>query len=180
MAQEDSTPKLEQVFLHNAEMVLDAKLRVGIPERFMKVLKSICPEHADKVGVIPTTDRSLKVLPYSAFLERVEEWKGLNDRRSDHRTIKNLETSLAAVITLDAQNRFRLTPAQVKFCKIKSKVLIVGRVGSMEIFDPTVFDKVTEKAMENFDQASDAVANEKAGLKPAQKFVIQAQASPAP
>ncbi|MBI3735467.1 hypothetical protein HY256_03025 [Candidatus Sumerlaeota bacterium] len=165
---------LENVFLDNAEMTVDAKLRVGIPERFMKVLKTLAPEHTDKIGVIPTLDHSLKLMPYPAFMKRVEWWKTLNDRLAAHRTIKNLETSLAKVLALDNQNRIRLTPAQVKFCRIKEEALIVGRIEYMELFAPPTFDETIQREMKEYESASDLVAREEAGIKPVQQFVIEA------
>ncbi|MCH8332662.1 hypothetical protein IIC65_01915, partial [Candidatus Sumerlaeota bacterium] len=64
----------QQLFLNSQEMLVDAKLRVGIPERFMKVLKQICPDHVDQIGLAATPDRSIKLMPYPYFMQALEQW----------------------------------------------------------------------------------------------------------
>lgn len=174
MSEELDSIQLDNVFLDNAEMTVDGKFRVGVAERFMKVLKTICPEHADKLGIIPTMNESLKLVPYPDFMARVEYWKTLNEAVSEQRTIKNLETGLAKLVQLDSQNRIKLTPAQVKFAKVKKEALIVGRISHMELYDPEVFTEQLMKDMKNFSAASDAVARDAAGKNVAPQFVIQA------
>jgi len=187
MDSENQSSNLDTVFLDQAEMTVDAKQRVGIPERFMKVLKSVAPDYTDRVGVIPTLDRSLALLPYPAFLKRIEFWKTLDERVGSQRTIKNLETSLAKELTLDTQNRIRLTPAQMKFCKIeqkKSDVIIVGKVDHMQIFASEVFDEMILRELENASEANDEVARGKTesnGSKPVtQEFVLEVRPKEAP
>jgi len=174
MSEELDSIQLDNVFLDNAEMTVDSKLRVGIPERFKKVLKSIAPEHADKIGIIPTMDASLKLVPYPDFMARVEYWKTLNEAISEQRTIKKLETGLAKLVQMDSQHRIKLTPAQAKFAKVKQEALIVGRISHMELYDPEVFTDQLMKDMKNFSAASDAVAKEAAGANVVPQFVIQA------
>jgi division/cell wall cluster transcriptional repressor MraZ len=175
MVPEATKTNLEAVFLDNAELTIDAKFRVGIPERFMKVLRSLAPDCSDRVGVIPTPNHSLKLLPYPDFVKRVEWWRSLNDQFAAHRTIKTLETSLAKELTMDNQNRIRLTPAQIKFCKIKRDILMIGGIDCIQIWDPGVFEEMIKREAENFAAASEEVARQAAGIQPpVQQFVIEA------
>lgn len=180
-----AAPDLEADFLDNAEMTVDSKLRVGIPERFMKVLKLIAPEHADKVGIVPDDGGALKLLPYPAYVKRVAYWKTLNDRIAAHRTIKNFETSLAKLVSLDGQNRIKLTSAQADFCGIDAgekegkgakAATIVGAVDCMKLYSRKGFQAMVERAMAGYASASDQVEREKEA-KPAAKFVIEARPS---
>ncbi len=179
MSEKPGSVNVGKIFLNNSRMTVDSKLRVGIPERFIKVLKAICPDHADRVGVIGTKDHSLKLMPYPMFLERLQYLETLNDQIAEHRTILNIETSLAIELPLDAQNRIRLTPDHAAFCEIdeagKTEALIVGKMGWMELFSPATFKRVMNQEMEKFAEASDRVAREAAGTAPAPQFVIEAK-----
>lgn len=146
------------VFLDQAEMKVDDKLRVGIPERFMKALRNICPEHVDKVGAVPMPDHSLKLMPYPLFMERMEQWSKLDDQVSANRTFRGFILKLAKVHTLDAQNRIKLTPLQTKFLKLKRDAIMVGNLDSMLLYDPDVYDETLSKDLDGFPEASDLVA----------------------
>lgn len=170
-------PGLETVFLDNAEMTVDSKLRVGIPERFMKALRNISPEHADKVGVISAHGGALKLLPYPDYVKRVAYWKTLDDRIAAHRAIKNVETSLAKLLTLDGQHRIKLTQAHAEFCGIDKEAIIVGAVDCMKLYSRKGFQRMLEQEMEAYSKASDQVAREETA-QPARQFVIEARPNP--
>lgn len=165
--------ELESAFLDNAEMTVDSKFRVGVPERFMKTLKALAPGHADKVGVIPAEDGSLKLLPYPDYVKRVAYWRTLNDRVAAERTIKKFETSLAKLLPLDAQNRIKLTQAHIDFCGAEKEAMIVGAVECMQLYSMKGFREMIRREREQYSEASDAVEARKRE-QPAVQYVIDA------
>ncbi len=158
MAEKKTALSEENIFLDNVTVAVDLKLRVAIPERFMKVLKNVAPDYADRIGVIPTADRSLKLMPYPAFMEKLAYWRSLNDDISEHRTIRSFVLKLAKVHQLDGQNRLKLTDQQVKFCNITRKAIIVGDIEAMQLYDPDLYEQTLLKDMQKFAEASDQVA----------------------
>jgi division/cell wall cluster transcriptional repressor MraZ len=130
---------MAQIFLGNELMKVDQKGRVGIPARFMTVLRAVSPGQADTVGLIITPEKSIKILPMPCFIEEVERWNQLDDRVASERTIKNLATGSAELATLDKQNRIRLNPLMIELCEIRQQVVIVGSMHYMQLFDVDVW-----------------------------------------
>lgn len=151
------------IFLNNQEMVVDSKLRVGIPERFMKVLREAYPDHCDKIGVAASADKSIKLMPEPIFLKELEYWSSLDDRSQNQRTILNISTAFADLLPLDKQNRLKLSPALCKFCNISREVIIVGSVRYMQIFDLDSWNELVRKNFDRFGGASDALASPPGG-----------------
>lgn len=149
---------MEPAFLNNQEMVVDTKMRVGIPERFMKVLKQGFPDACEEIGVTATPDRSIKLMPKPTFLKELEFWETLDDQINDQRTILNLLTSFADLVPLDKQNRIRLSPALCKFCNITRNVIVVGNIRYMQIFDLDTWNDSVREGMDRFGGAINALA----------------------
>lgn len=167
----------QSFFLNSQEMTVDAKFRVGIPERFMRTLKKICPDHADEIGVMASPDRSIKLMPYPTFMKELEALAKLDDRLSDQRMMLNMTAPFADLLPMDAQNRIKLAPALCGFCNIKRDVIIVGAMRFMKIFDLAVWNDLTSKGMTGFGGATESVAAKASEPAPVQ-FVIQAQKGP--
>lgn len=151
------------IFLNNQEMVVDSKLRVGIPERFMKVLREVYPENCEKIGVAASADKSIKLMPEPIFLKELEYWSSLDDRSENQRTILNISTAFADLMPLDKQNRIKLSPALCDFCSISREVIIVGSVRYMQIFDRNSWNELVRKNLDRFGGAADALASTPGG-----------------
>lgn len=164
----------DTLFLNNQEMIVDAKLRVGIPERFMKVLRKIAPDHSRQIGVAASPDRSIKLMPHPYFAEELERWQALDVNKSADRTILNLSSSFADLLSMDKQNRIKLSPALCKFCNITRDVIIVGSLKYMQIFDIGIWNALTETGISQFDGALDTAA-QNAGRPAPVHLVINAE-----
>ena len=162
------------VFLNNQKMTVDAKLRVGIPERFVKVLKQICPDHPNEIGISATPDRSIKLTPYTLFAEDLDRWSKLDDQVTDERTILNLTTSFADLLTMDKQNRIRLSPELCSFCNISREVIVVGTIKYMQIFDLKTWNTMMQEGIKKLSEATDAVATRAAAPQPV-NLIVQAE-----
>lgn len=163
---------MEQLFLGNEQMTVDDKGRVGIPARFMTVLRAICPDAADSVGVMITPDRSIKIMPAPCFAKEIESWSQFNDRIDEERMMLNLSTSMAERLALDKQNRFKLNPLMRDICAIDRQVVIVGSMRYMQLFDLNVWRDTIEKSLPNWGKASTRVASRNEPKAPIQQFVI--------
>lgn len=168
------------VFLNNQVMRVDSKLRVGIPERFLKVLRQVCPDSADQIGLAATADRSIKLMPYPYFLEQLESWSQLDDRSIDQRTVLNLTASFADLLPLDKQNRIRLSPQLCKYCGIEREVIIVGSIHYMQVFDLKVWDEYVREGMAKFGGAADTLAVAPKSAEPETEAYRPAKQSEAP
>ena len=148
---------MEDAFLSNEQMTVDEKGRVGIPARYIAVLKARCPEETDKVGLMITPERSIKVMPINAFHQEVNEWKTLDERDEDERTVLNM-TGLAEEAPLDKQNRIKLNPMMMDLCGIARQVVFVGSVNYMQIYDAAVWREMVLQNLGRFSQVSTQLA----------------------
>ncbi|MCL5269547.1 MAG: hypothetical protein M1457_03085 [bacterium] len=164
---------MQQVFLGNEQMTLDDKGRVGIPARFMSVLRAICPDQADTLGVMITPDRSIKLMPAPYFAREIERWQALNDQVDEERMVLNLSTSMAELLALDKQNRIKLNPLMQEVCQLDRQVVIVGNLGYMQLFALKVWREMFERGLPQWGAASTRVARKDEPKAPVQ-YVINA------
>lgn len=162
---------MDQLFLGNEQMTVDQKGRVGIPSRFVAILRAIDPADADKAGVMITPDRSIKIMPANYFRAETESWSKLDDRDNQERLILNMATSLAELVTLDKQNRIKLNPMMMELAGIDRQVVIVGNIKFMQLFDIKKWREMFEKNLPVWGEAATAVARRSEPPRPIQ-YVI--------
>lgn len=179
MTSQDPTLNLDEVFLENVEMSVDSKGRVGIPEKFMKVIRKICPEHAGVIGLTPTPERSIKLMPYPLFAQKVGEWGRLNGEKQAERTMLNVLTSYSGVFPLDPQNRIKLHPGLIKLCNIKHDVVITGNIHFMQIFDSQRFEEMMGSGLNGFDDCQEKASAKQTATAPIQLVLNPTVALPA-
>lgn len=172
---------LDQRFIGMEEMSVDQKGRVGIPARFMNVLRALAPGADGEVGMLLTPDRSIKVMPLPFFNELLERWDSFNPEFEEERLLLNVGPSGAAQALLDKQNRIKLSPMMMKFCQIQPESLVVvsGHMKYMQIYSATVFEQMVQQALPQWGQAASRAA-ERSREKPVQQFVIEARQTGAP
>ena len=169
---------IERTFLGNERMTIDAKGRVAFPARFLAVLRQICPDQADAVGLVVSPDRSIKIMPLPAFEEALEAWRNLDDQVPEERMVLNMSTSLADVVQLDTQNRIKLNPEMMGFCEIDRQVVFTGNLQYMQLYDANVWrEKVQENLKDLSDAAGKVARSKKEPQRPVQ-YVIDATPSP--
>ncbi|GEM_PF-2713354 len=166
------SPFLETDFLDSVEMTVDRKLRLGIPERFMKALRRICPDQAGVIGLAPTPERSIKLMPYPVFREELDRWRALEHEPGEGRLALTFFTSLAGLYPLDNQNRFRLNPVLMRMCQIQRDVVITGNLRFMQVFDTRLFEELMREALPKVDPALRRLARGEPTPAPIQ-YVIQ-------
>jgi division/cell wall cluster transcriptional repressor MraZ len=151
---------MAQVFLGQELMRVDNKGRLGVPARFMSVLREMSRERAEtvSVGTMITPERSIKLVPITQFIEEVEHWSGLDDRNESERMVRNLTTGSAELVTLDKQNRVKLNQLMMEVCDIRQQVVIVGCIDYMQVFDVTVWKEMFKKNLGSLGKAMEKVS----------------------
>jgi division/cell wall cluster transcriptional repressor MraZ len=147
-------------FLGSEKMTVDEKGRVGIPARFMAVLRSLYPNHCATVGVTITPDLSIKLMPlplYNEFMDRLDQF---NDQIEEERLILNLVTSFAEEAELDKQNRIKLSQMIMEKCQIGigRQVVVTGNQQYMQIFDEDVWREYSNRGLVKLGSAASMVA----------------------
>ncbi len=164
---------MDQVFLGNEQMTVDQKGRVGIPARFMAVLRALEPQAHDQLGLMMTPDRSIKLMPAGVFREEIARVSQLDDRVDQERMMLNMATSLAELAVLDKQNRVKLNPMMMELCGLDRQVIIVGNLKFMQLFDAKGWRELCERSLGAWSQASTQVARRDQAPTPVQ-YVINA------
>ncbi|NOQ46144.1 MAG: division/cell wall cluster transcriptional repressor MraZ [Desulfobulbaceae bacterium] len=133
-------------FRSRSEHTLDAKGRLNIPSRFLKVLSSVYSEDL----VVTNWHKSLKVFPLS-------EWENLEEKLlSEGRTQPGFGDFVRYVISgvteclLDKQGRI-LVPASLRDeFGIGKEVVLNGMLDHFEIWDKGAWQNETRRTRENF------------------------------
>jgi MraZ protein len=159
-------------FLGNDPMTIDDKGRLGVPARFMAVLRQLCPDNADALGVMITPDRSVKIMPMPYFERALERLEKLDDQVDEERLILTLSTSMADSLTLDKQNRIKLNPMLMEICGLDRQVVVVGNLHYMQVFDLRVWRETMTEGIALWSSAQTRVAKKDAPPAPVQ-YVIQ-------
>ncbi len=171
---------MERVFLSNEQMTVDQKGRVGIPARFMTVLRELEPEAYDRVGVMITPDRSIKIMPAAYFAEEIERWSRLDDQIDQERMVLNMATSMAELVQLDKQNRVKLNPIMMEMTGIDRQVVIVGSLRFMQLYDAQAWRDMVRQSLPLWGKAATAVAQRAtAATQPVNQLVVNLPGGPA-
>ncbi len=154
---------LDQRFIGMEQMTVDEKFRVGIPSKFMPMLRKIDPSEDLQVGLVLTPDRSIKIMPMPAFNRMLERWENYNESFEEERLLLNLEPATAEVAGLDKQNRIKLNPWMLRKCGISRDVVVIGSRDCLQIFSDQVYDEYYDVSRKDWSKAGSAAANRQAG-----------------
>ena len=132
---------MAQVFMGSFRMQVDGKGRVGLPSKYKSILRELCPEQVDSVGVMITPDRSVKVMPYPYFLEEIERWSRMDEHNAYEMMVRNMNTSIADTMALDNQHRFKLNQMMMDLCgiELQTQVVVSGCMDHMRIYNEQVY-----------------------------------------
>lgn len=116
-------------------MTVDDKGRVGIPAKFMSVWREHYPEHAGRVGIGITAERSVRIMPMPVYEKYLDFLGGLDEHLSDEGVLKTYMLAFADDAELDKQNRIKLSESLLEECCISRAVVITGFGDYLKIFD---------------------------------------------
>lgn len=139
---------------------VDEKGRVAIPARYMAVLRAICPERLDKVGVSIDPDGALKVMTMPAYEAFQASLDKLDDRIEEERELLTMLSALSDELELDKQNRVRLPQGMMKDLHITSpgQVVVAGQRDHMRIFSLEGWEAYRQRAMSRISKTSTDLA----------------------
>lgn len=164
----------EPRFIGMEEMTVDEKGRVGIPAKFMAVLRQVDASEELRLGMVLTPENSIKLMPYSDFVALQKRWDELDDAIEEERILLNMGPMWADEAALDKQNRIRLSPLMQKRCGVQRDVVVTGNVRFMQIFSREAFEALQAGTTpEKWSQALSRAAGKGREPQPVQ-YVINA------
>ena len=112
---------------------VDAKGRVALPAKVRRVVR---PEANNSFTVTRGIDTCLYVYP-SYIWDRIEsQFRRLNPYQRNARNFMRVWMSWAEDVTLDSQGRIPLSKRLMEFSSISDRVVIIGNLDVIEIWDP--------------------------------------------
>jgi MraZ protein len=134
---------------------LDEKGRLNIPSRFRDILAQ---EHDGRLVITN--------LPHCLVGYTPEQWKAIEARSGKLSTVKsNVQSFLryfysgATECELDKQGRILIPPSLREAVDLDRQVVIAGMLNRIEIWSLVRWDEEMKKAVDNFDDISDELAD---------------------
>lgn len=126
---------IDNWFIGESRMSLDAKGRLTLPASMMKVLKNAYPDHSEALMTAPSPDSCIELLPFPLWEEKAEELKrrSLLDRNSRH--LHRYYVGLSNLATIDNANRIRMPQTLMEKKGLGREVVVVGRMDFVEVWD---------------------------------------------
>jgi MraZ protein len=135
--------------------VLDEKGRLSIPSRFRD---QIAQDHDGRLVVTN--------LPHCLVAYTPEQWEAIEARTSQLSNVKsNVQSFLryfysgATECELDRQGRILIPPSLREAANLDKQVVIAGMFNRIEIWSQASWDEEMKKAVENFEDISDELAD---------------------
>jgi MraZ protein len=135
--------------------VLDEKGRLSIPSRFREL---IAQEHDGRLVVTN--------LPHCLVAYTPEQWDLIESRTSRLSNVKNNVQSFlryfysgATECELDRQGRILIPPSLREAVGLDKQVVVAGMFNRIEIWSQSNWDEEMKKAVENFEDISDELAD---------------------
>ena len=137
---------------------IDDKGRVNIPA---KMRKSISEESGNKFVVTRGLDSCVIAYPMDEWRKHQEYYQKLNQFDDKNRFFLRLLLSMNEEVTLDKQARISVPRKLMEFAGLNSKVMIVGMIDHIEIWDPEKYEEYVSKHNELSyeDAAKEVMAN---------------------
>ena len=142
-------------FRGRQQHVLDEKGRLSIPSKFREL---IAQEHDGRLV--------LTNLPHCLVAYTPDQWELIESRTSRLSNVKsNVQSFLryfysgATECDLDRQGRILIPPSLREAVSLDKQVVVAGMVNRIEIWSQKSWDEEMKKAVENFDDISDALAD---------------------
>ena len=120
------------------EYSVDAKGRVALPA---KLRRAIRPDANNRLTVTRGFEPCLYVFPAYEWENVESQLRGLNTYVKESRTFIRTLLGWADDITLDGQGRMALSKRLMDFANITDKVLVIGTLEKIELWDPETLER---------------------------------------
>jgi MraZ protein len=135
---------------------LDNKGRLRIPTKFREVLQ----HHYTDALVISRREECLVAYPPEKWDEmEAKALKHLSLVHPDHRSFVRLAISGAEICEFDSQGRILIPPLLREDAQIEQEVIIVGMLGSFEIWAKAAYDLQVVRDKQNEHKIMEDIAN---------------------
>lgn len=124
---------------------IDSKGRVAVPA---KMRKQVTPEAKDTFVVTRGVDKCIVAYPLDEWESYSENMRKLNLFNPKERYVINVMNMWMDEIEMDAQSRINLPKRLQEFAGIKDKVLVVGMINHIAIWNPEEHEAYISKLEE--------------------------------
>jgi len=145
------------------EYSVDAKGRVALPA---KLRRSIRPEANSSLTVTRGFEPCLYVFPAYEWENVESQLRELNTYMKESRAFIRTILGWADDVTLDGQGRMALSKRLMDFANITEKVLIIGTLERIELWDPATFDRQESDQTIEYEQLAELVMGGGSGGRP--------------
>lgn len=146
----------QDTFTGEYAYTIDSKGRVNIPAKFRQ---SLAPENNSAFVITRGMDPCIWVYPLVAWQLIEDELKNLSAISSVNRSFIRSTVRYASSVTYDKQGRIILSSNLLDYAKIKKEVLIIGMVNKIEIWNPSLLEKIDKQNLELDTSKYDELAN---------------------
>lgn len=127
-------------FQGKEEYSLDQKGRISIPQ-YMR--REINPEARDTLTLAFGYRRCILVYPLDEWKKKIySKLIRINQFNQENDKVITFFVANSKEVVLDAQNRITIPKNFLQYAQINNKILIVGKIDHMEIWNPDEFAKV--------------------------------------
>lgn len=132
---------------------LDEKNRLIIPSCFRQVLS----EEKDGCVITRGLDRSLFFYPFSEWHTLGNRLKNLSVNRSEVRAFLRIFFSGAHPVQPDNQGRITIPQPLKDFACIKDRVVIIGALNKIEIWNEDIWNEYYQQKKGNYEQIAETI-----------------------
>ncbi len=123
-------------FKGQAEYSVDAKGRTAIPA---KMRSALSPDAQNTFTLTKGFEPCIYAYPQDQWKIKEEEYGSLNTNSRDARHLVRMILMWAEEVSLDGQGRISLPKSLSEYASIGDKVLIIGAMDRIELWDPEQF-----------------------------------------
>ena len=123
-------------FKGQAEYSVDTKGRTAIPA---KILSALSPEAQGSFTLTKGFEKCIYAYPQDEWKLKEEEYSNLNTNNRDARHLVRTILMWAEEVSLDGQGRISLPKSLSDYAEIGDKVLIIGAMDRIELWNPEQF-----------------------------------------
>ena len=135
---------------------LDEKGRLLIPSKFAHSL-------SDKIYLLKGYEGTMLIYPEEAFNAYLEKLSALPEEQKLARDFLRIALSSVVELTLDAKKRIQFSPAILARYHISSKVVVIGMIDHLEIWDEDKYNVYSKENEPFFEEKSEELLGKKNG-----------------
>ncbi len=120
-------------FLGEYKNAVDAQRRIAIPKAWR-------PEQENQFYLLPGREKSLQLVPVEIFQELLQKLRRVSFADSQSAMALATIGSMAQHVVCDKQGRIALSPQLISHAAIDDKVVLLGAVTTVQIWNPDVWE----------------------------------------